>query len=330
MLKRIFPSLLVVLIFLSACAPQPTPAPTATTKPLTQIRLPMGYIPNVQFAPFYMAVERGLYNDAGINVQFDYSNETDGVALVGANKLQFAIVSGEQVLLARAQGLPIVYVMAWYQKYPVSIISRADQNIQAPQDLKGKKIGLPGLFGASYIGLRALLYTAGLKESDVTLDSIGYNQVQSLTAGQDLIVVGYADNEPVILHSKGVDVNELRVADYVELASNGIITNEATIAQNPDLVRNFVSATLQGIQDTIADPDTAYDVSKKYVPNLDQADTAVQKQILGTSIELWRAAQLGYSDPKSWTNMQQVLLNMGLYTKPLDVSKAYSNDFLPK
>src|SRR5687767_8124017 len=163
MLKKLV-LLVLMFTFLAACGtPEPVATEPPTIKPLVHIKLPMGYIPNIQFAPFYVAVERGYFEDAGIEVEFDYSFETDGVALVGSNSLQFGIASGDQVLLARAQTLPIVYVMAWYQKYPVSIISIADQDIHVPQDLKGKKIGLPGLFGASYVGLRALLYSAGLQ-----------------------------------------------------------------------------------------------------------------------------------------------------------------------
>ena len=319
----------LALCLLAGCAAPATPAPTATTNPVIHVKVPMGYIPNVQFAPFYMAIERGYFKDAGIDIEFDYANETDGVALVGANTLQFALVSGEQVLMARAQGLPVVYVLAWYQKYPVSIVSMSDQNIKNPTDLRGKKIGLPGLYGANYVGLRALLYAAGLTEKDVALDSIGYTQVEAMAAGREQAIVGYAANEPVILRSKGYAVNELRVADYVQLASNGIITNETTIAKNPELVRGFVGAFLKGLKGTIDDPDMAYTVSKKYVQNLDQADPAVQKQVLGTSVEQWRAPVLGYSDPAAWENMQKVLLDMKLYNDPLDLKKAYTNDFLP-
>ena len=121
----------------------------------------------------------------------------------------------------------------------------------------------------------------------------------------------------------------MRVADYVQLASNGLITNETTAADNPALVRGMVAALLHGLADTIADPENAYRISTGYVENLAQADPVIQKQVLATSIDLWKAARLGESNPAAWENMQTVLLDMGLLTQPLDLSKAFTNEFLP-
>lgn len=296
---------------------------------LTNIRLPMGYIPNIQFAPFYLAMEKGYFREAGIELEMDYKFETDGVTLVGAGDLPFALVSGEQVLLARAQGLPVTYVAAWYQQYPVSVVAKSELGVLIPQDLKGKKVGLPGLFGANYVGLRALLFEAEMSESDVTLDTIGFNQVELLAAGDQDIVVGYTANEPIQLRARGIPVTEIRVADYVQLASNGILASEKIISENPDLVRRFVGAFLKGLADTIANPDEAFQLSESYIPNFAELDADVQKRVLETSIEQWQTERVGYSDPQAWENMQNILLEMGLITEEMDLSKAFTNEFIP-
>ncbi len=319
-MKKVLTVTFCFSLLLAACGAKPTET--------THIRFALGYIPNIQFAPVYVAIENGYFAAEGLEVEIVHMDENQAAALVGAGELQFAVVSGEQVLLARAQELPVVYVAAWYQQYPVSVVALAEQGIAEPTDLRGQTIGLPGLYGANYIGLRALLHAGGLTESDVTLDSIGYTQVEALAAGRDPVVCVYTANEPVQLRAQGYDITELRVADYVELAANGLLTNEQTIADNPELVRRMVNAFLNGLLDTLADPETAYQISMGYVEGL-AADDAVQQQVLTTSIELWRADRPGYSDPQAWENMQTLLLDMGLLAAPLDLSQAFTNEFVP-
>ena len=195
-------------------------------------------------------------------------------------------------------------------------------------DLKGKKIGLPGLYGASYIGAIALLDSTGLKESDVTLDSIGYNQVEILMSGRDDAVVVYVANEPVQIEALGQKVNLLKVSDATDLVANGLVTNETTLKKDPALVKSMVDATLKGIQYTIDNPEEAFVISKKYVENLDSADQEIQMQILLRSIGEWKAERLGYSAPEAWDNMERILTQMGLITTPVNVSDCFTNVFL--
>ncbi|BAJ62782.1 ABC transporter substrate-binding protein [Anaerolinea thermophila] len=325
MKSKIVSLLFVVVLLLSACSPQGK----ATPQTLTPIRLPVGYIPNVQFAPLYVAIEKGYFREEGLDVTVDYNMEVDNLAQIAAGKLDFAMISGEQVLLGRAKGMPVVYVMAWYQKFPVGIAAPVSENIFKPEDLKGKRIGIPGLFGASYIGAKALLSAGGLSESDVTLDAIGFNQVEGITSGREQAAVVYIANEPVQLRALGYDITVLAVSDYMELVSNGLVTSEKIVQENPELVRKMVRALIKGLDATIANPDEAYELSKKHVENLAQADASVQKAVLTSSIELWKAERLGYSNPKGWENMQEVLLSMGLLSEPQDLSKAFTNEFVP-
>jgi NitT/TauT family transport system substrate-binding protein len=320
-------SLLLLLIFTLtvSCSPGAAAPPESAAK----IDLPVGFIPNIQFAPLYAAIDQGYFMEENLDVELDYSMESDNVALVGANKIPFAIVSGEQVLLGRAQGLPIVYVLAWYQDYPVGIVAKSDQNIQQPSDLKGKKIGFPGQFGASYIGLQALLEAGGLNESDVTLNVVGFNQVEVLATDQQDAVVVYITNEPIQLRAQGYEISVLRVADHLQLVSNGLITNETTLRDHPEQVASMVRATLRGINFTIDDPTAAYAISENHVEGLSEADADVQMQILKESITLYQTGQIGYSNASAWQNMQDILLRMELLTAPIEIESAFSNEYLP-
>jgi len=316
---------LLLLSLLAACAPQAAP-----TQALVPVSLPVGYIPNVQFAPLYVAIENGYFREEGLDVTVDYSMENDNLALIGAGRLEFAIVSGEQVLLARAQGLPVVYTAAWYQQYPVGIVAKSEQGIQTPADLKGKKIAVPVLAGASYIGLRALLSAGGLQESDVELDVVGFTQAEMVATDHDDAAVIYVANEPVQLEARGYTVDVLRVSDYLPMVANGLATSEQMLRDNPERVQKMIRALLRGIQAAAADPDAAFEISKKYVDNLATGDPETQKKVLAASIELWKADRLGYSDPQAWENMQAILLEMGLLKAPLDLSAAYTNQYVPE
>jgi NitT/TauT family transport system substrate-binding protein len=304
----------------------------STAQPQQTVTLAMGYIPNVQFAPFYVAVEKGYFADEGITLKFDYGWETDLLKLVGSNALQFAVASGDQVILARSQGLPVVYVMDWYRRFPVSVVSLAAAAIRQPADLVGKRIGTPVTYGASYIGWRALLEATGLRDSDEELISIGYTQVAALEEGLVDAAICYAMNEPVQMRLAGEDLNIIYVADYANLVSNGLITNEETIKQHPELVQGMVRAALRGLAYTLQHPDEAFQITIKQVPEAagDSKAEAVNRAILAESIKFWQApsGELGHSDEAEWLASQQIMEKMGLVSPAGQVTDMFTNQFV--
>ncbi len=318
--------LLASLLIFTACAAT-AGQETADADDLQRLRLPMGYIPDPQYAPLYVAAERGYFAEEGLEIEFDYSFETDGMALVGANEVPFALVGGEQVILARAQDLPVVYILEWFQKYPIALVSRAEAGIKEPQDLIGRSVGLPGFFGTSYVGYVGLLSANGIAQNQVQATDIGFTQIETLLSDQAESVVVFANNEPIQLVGMGEAVDVIQVADYIDMVHNGVVTNETTLANNPDLVQRFVRAMLRGLADTLADPDAAYEISKAYVEGLDDS----RRGVLQASLEFWRAEKLGVTDIQSWEQTQEILLEMGLLDQPLpDVESSFTNEFVEK
>ncbi len=215
----------------------------------------------------------------------------------------------------------------WYKDYPIGVASLKTSQISQPADLRGKVIGLPGLYGANYIGFEALAAHAGLGDADYELRSIGFTQVEALVTEQVDAVVVYLANEPVQLRARGYEIDLLRVADYLSLVGNCLVTNEKSLNERSELVQGMVKAMNEALSATAADPEMAYEVCQKYVENL-AADDPIQKQVLLESIKIWQLeTEPSEVEVKRWENMQTVLLDLGLMTKEIDVREAFSDAF---
>lgn len=299
----------------------------------TSVTLFMSYIPSVQFAPVYVAAEKGYFADEGINITFENNlDESNGVERLANDNLQFGLISGEQVVLARANERPVVYVYEWFHRFPVGIVSAADLDITEPTDLVDRVVGIPGPFGASYIGLRALLAAGDLAESDLgELRPIGFAAPENICQGEVEASVVYIANEPLTIETDCFPVNVIEVSDYATLVSNGLVTNEKTIRENPYLVRAMVRALQRGVADVIADPDAAFDiVVPEYVPDLPEDQYETQRQVLYNTVELWKSDNLGYTTADAWEQTQSILLEAELLNAPLDnLEAAYTTEFLP-
>jgi NitT/TauT family transport system substrate-binding protein len=331
----------------------------------------MTFVPNVQFSPVYAAIENGHMAENGIALEIEHAEENVGVDLVAANARQFGLFSGEEVIKARANGRPVVYVYEWFQKYPVGVVVSADSGIESVRDLAGRRVGIPGRFGASFNGLIALLLANDMQESDIQLEPIGFNAPEVFCMGGVEASVVYVNNEPLQIQQRAADgdcgnvsaVKVFRVSDAADMVSNGLVTNEQTIAEKPELVRGMVAAFDAGLRDVINNPAQAYLLSAAYVENLPMTDalrnalegaaadqleflatnpdrTAVaasraalletlQFRVLLATIDLWDADRLGYSEASSWDVTQKVLMNMDFIQQSIDLSLAFTDEFVP-
>jgi len=271
----------------------------AQTEPIKQT-LFLPFVPNIQFAPIYVALENGDFKEANFDVQLQYGEEPTGVDLIAANQLQFGVISAEEVIKARAQTRPVVEVYEWFQKYPIGIVVSDASGIQSVKDLKDHKVGIPGRFGASYDGLTALLSANGMTEKDIDLQEIGFNAPDVFCVGAVEAAVVYINNEPLQIQQRadagncnGVKtVNVFAVSDSVDMVSNGIMTNEQTITDHPKWVTDMVKAFDAALRESINNPAKTYLDSLKYVDNLpitddfkaalEEAATAQDKFLAGT------------------------------------------------
>lgn len=295
-----------------------------------EFKIGLSFIPNIQFAPFYVALEKGYYADEGLDVTIrNHSQDLFGALVSGDEDMIFA--GGDEMLQARANDIPIVYVAEVFTTYPVSLVVPADSEVQAPADIAGHSVGIPGEYGATYIGLLALLSSAGLEKNDVEIMSIGFTQAAALLAGDVDSVVGYSNNEPIQLAAAGMQVRTFPVADEQPLISNGLGALQETLDDNPDAVRGAIAATLKGVQYTIDHPDEALEISKKYVDGLDDPTNAESaKQVLAATLPMWQmTGEPGSIDEADWNSMAAFLLAQGLLAKEIDVNGTFSNEYLP-
>lgn len=350
---------------------------------LEEETLLLTFIPNIQFSPMYVAMAEGHFENAGFDVSLEYLNEPDVVDLVAAGQNNFGVVSGEQVILAASRGRPIIYVYEWFQEYPIGIVYSSAMTVESASDLVGLAVGIPGRFGATYSGFNALAASGDIAESDVQLEEIGFAAAEVFCVGRIDASVIYVNNEPLQINNLAEQgecgdvesVNVLRVADAIDLVSNGIITNQDMIDNNPEKVAAFVGAYNAGLQSVINNPLRAYLLSAEFVdglpldddlrsvietyadeqdaflesnPSRDQimqsredlwlvlsesdefsSNDLIQLQVLMTSIELWDAEQLGFSELSSWENMQETLLNLEQLDDGVDLEAVFTNEFLP-
>jgi NitT/TauT family transport system substrate-binding protein len=330
-MNRLFITVAAVLaLALTGCAASGSPTSSATVPTPT---IGLTYIPNVQFSPFYVAETDAAYTKAGVSPTLRHHGASEGLftALATGNE-QFVVAGGDELLQARAQGMDLLAVAAYYRTYPVEIIVGKASPIASLADLKGRTIGLPGKYGESWFALLVALNSAGLTQSDVTIKEIGYTQVAALSTGKVDAVVGFSNNDAVQFALAGTAIRSLPIASgTVPLVPACLITTTAYANAHPEVVKAVVAGTMSGISSAVADQAHALTVSANYVPDLKTAAGASAAQAtLAATAKLWTTAA-GKVDPSldaaQWASMADFMAQQKLTTTRQDPNLAMSNAF---
>jgi len=263
-----------------------SPSGSASAAP-TPLVVGLGYIPSVQFAPFYLAQQAGYYRDAGLAVTFQNKIDPDLITLVGQGAVDIGIADGTSVIPAVSQGIPIRYVTTIYAQFPNIVYAKASSGIRTAADLRGRTIGTPGKYGSGWIMLEALLASAGMTPSDVDVRLYpDFGQGTALAQGAVDAATGFSNNEPVVLQRSGTPVTVLHADASVPLPGNGLIASTGTIAAKHAALAAFVAATLKAMDAVRADPAKGLAASVAQVPDLGK-DQAMQRAILDATIATW-------------------------------------------
>jgi NitT/TauT family transport system substrate-binding protein len=287
-MKRILVVLLgSIALLASGCTASASPSASAAPVKLT---VGLGYIPGVQFAPFYLAEQSGAYAAAGLDVTIQNQIDPDLISLVGSGALDLALADGTSMIPAVSQGIPVRYITTIYGVLPNVVIARTDAGIMSPADLKGKRVGTPGQYGSGYLTLLGILGEASLAIGDVSLDLYpDYGQTQALITGAADATTGYANNDLVQAKAAGIDVEVFYASAAAPFAGPGLISSPDTIASKRDAIRAFIAATLEAMRQISANPDLGVDAAAKVVPEV--AATAAARvnslAVMKATVEVW-------------------------------------------
>ncbi len=322
--------LLALTLALVACSPGRDATPN------TPMTVGLGYIPSVQFAPFYRAQQQGYYEDAGLNVTFQNEIDPNLVTLLGQGTIDVGMADGTSVIPAVAQDIPVKYGATVYALFPNVVMSSADSGIETAADLEGKTIGTPGRFGSSWVMLQALLASANLTPNDVEIRAYpDFGQAVALQQGQVDAATGFANNEPIVLANQGFETNLLKIDDITPLPGPGLTVGGPAIANKPGAVTAFVEQTLRAMEEITDNPSLGMDAAIQVVPELaDDRDT--QEQILAATIQMWSSAYTaangtGAIDRSAWQETLDFMSGLPDTDIPSDlaIDDLVTEEFLP-
>lgn len=321
-------SLLAAAVVVPACSLFPPSSPASAQE---QVNLALDWYPNGNHAGLFLAQARSYFQAAGLAVAIATpADPTTVLQTVGAGRDTLGISYQPDVLLARAQGVPVVSVAALVQQPLLGVMSLASAGITRPKDLVGKTVGYPGIPSQEAF-LATMLEADGASLADIELINVDFNLLPSLLSERAVAVMGaYWTHETILAEQQGYPVSLLRVEEWGVPSYNELVlvTSEKTAQEQADTVEAFLGATQRGYVEAAADVAAAVDTLVAAYP---ETDRPVEEAGIALLAELWASATpvFGAQTAEQWTSFAAWMVERGLLPSDLDPLAAFTSELLP-
>ncbi|MDI3470544.1 MAG: hypothetical protein OJF62_002607 [Pseudolabrys sp.] len=299
---------------------------------LDKVTLRLDWVYGSEHAPIFLARDKGFFKKEGIDLTIlPGQGSTVTVKLVGNGNEEFGYAAADQGLMAYAKGLPVVSTAVILQKNPGSIIFPKSTGIKKLTDLYGKTLGVPFLS----VGEKQWRYVEKFNKIDASKIhevATDRNIAAMIEAKKVDAAIAFFFNDGLKVESDGTPMDWILMSDVgLPIYSTALITNENVIKKNPDLVKRFTKAFVEGWTYSLTHEREALDAFLKGNPTVDPKYSAMKlPEVLKlTQTEDTQKHGIGYSTPEKWEAMQKALLDMGIMTTPVEISKVFTNKFLP-
>ena len=289
-------------------------------------------------APYFTAIDNGHFAAEGLDVEISAGQGSlDAIPKVatGAYPVGFADINSLVKFLDQNPGAPVIAVMMIYDKPPFAVVGRKSLGVESPKDLEGKILGAPPPDGA-WAQFPAFASANDLDVSKIQVEPVGFpTREPNLAEGLVHAITGFSFSSYLNLIRLGVpddDISVILMADHgLNLYGNAIIANTDYAAENPDVIRSFVSAVANGWKDAIADPRTAvtYMIKRNPAADLDLETHRLQLSIdANVMTEYVKANGIGGVDEdRLEMSLVQLAENVELNSTP-DASLYFTGEFL--
>jgi putative hydroxymethylpyrimidine transport system substrate-binding protein len=319
----------LVTVGVAACGKKGSPTGPHAAQPFN---LALDFYVNPDHAGIYMALNRGFFKAAGLDVKPQApSDPAAPIKEVAAGRVDLAISYEPEVLLARNQGLDVKAVAAIVNQPLTTLISLPTAGIAKPADLAGKTIATAGIpYQQDY--LNAILAKAGLTTSQVKVTNVGLNLLPAILSGKaNAILGGYQNVEGVDLQSRGAkpqitNVTALGVPTYDELV---LVAKGDRLDNDPNPIRLFIEALEKGTQQAVANPAAATQAILSAGQGLNPKLTAAEMNATLPLLLPKTTHPYGYMDPAQWQTFAGFLAANHSITSVPSIDSVLTNGLLP-